>query len=327
MLVVAVMAATTWCACKPTSGNLTQDVSYDVTQAECAEAPSGDAQADVCRQWACGHSGLSAAAWSGNAKTCSAGRVDGAAEDKTLRLINMYRALAGVPAVEPEPSWADPAQDCALLAQANGKLSHTPPQNWSCWSDRGARASGVSLIANRSAPLAIDPFIEDPGNETTMVHRRWLLSEAIHRIAIGSTSGFTCALVDGRQFETPDELAADATSASEASAALSVSSRTWVAWPPDGPVPIDVFRRTRTDAMGWTLQSSSLDLEGIDVEVRVAGALVPIKIEPLEKTLGSLTAVRFLPQGWSTEAGKRYDVHAVKGDLVIDFAVEPVDCQ
>jgi hypothetical protein len=177
------------------------------------------------------------------------------------------------------------------------------------------------LIANRSAPLAIDPFIEDPGNLPSLVHRRWLLSEKIHRIALGSTYGFACALVDGREFESDDELADDA-----AKAASAAPPRAWVAWPPDGPVPIDMFRRTQLDSIGWTIQSSSLDLDGASVEVRVDGKLRPIKTAPLERTMGSLTAVRFAPDGWSTEVGKRYDVHAQKDDTAIDVAVEPVDC-
>lgn len=323
LMTVAVTAVSLWSACKPTSGKLATDTSASFSAAACIDAASSDVKAEVCRRWACGRAGLTAAAWKGSLQTCSPDRIDDAARQSALRLVNAYRFLAGLPDVVSESSWEEPAQECALLAQANGKLSHEPPREWSCWSDRAARASGVSLIANRSAPLAIDPFIEDPGNEESMVHRRWLLSESINRIALGSTDGFACAMVDGRQFETEDETAQDA---EEQAQMLSTPPRSWVSWPPAGPTPIDAIRRTKIDTMGWTLQSSSLDLDGASVEVRVDGELRPIKVLPLERLLGSLTAIRFLPDGWSTEVGKRYDIHAVKNDIVMDVAVEPVDC-
>jgi hypothetical protein len=51
-----------------------------------------------------------------------------------------------------------------------------------------------------------------------------------------------------------------------------------------------------------------------------------VKVSALERTLGSLTAIRFQPDGWSTEPGMRYDVHVENAGVRIDFAVEPVEC-
>jgi hypothetical protein len=243
-------------------------------------------------------------------------------------LINAYRYLAGVNELAIDPRWEAPAQDCALLAHANHELSHEPPQSWACWSDRGAHASAVSLVANRSAPLAIDPFVADPGNEPSMVHRRWLISEKIHRIGLGSTDAFSCALVDGREWDDtapdPPPLDADAGPAMKTRAAP--ASVTWVAWPPPGPVPIDVFARTEVDRLGWTIQSSTLDLDGARVEVRADGAPAAVRVSALERTLGSLTAVRFVPDGWSSKVGTRYEVHVEKDDVKLDYAVTPAAC-
>ena len=305
-----------------------------VTALACV-APASSAERDVvCSRWACGHAELFTATWDGDPKTCASGTIDARAQDRALALVNAYRFLAGVPEVVSEPRWDGPAQECALLAHANRQLSHSPPRDWSCWSDRAARASAVSLVANRSAPLAIDPFIEDPGNAATMVHRRWLLSEKVRRLGVGSTSGFTCALVDGREWDGEAPPAApesdagienDAGGGTVEKRALAAPPA-WVAWPPPGPVPIDAFRRTKVDRTGWTIQSSSLDLDGAVVEIHVAGEARPISVSPLERTMGSLTAIRFVPQGWSTEPDERYDVHVAKGDLVIDYAVEPIVC-
>ncbi len=212
------------------------------------------------------------------------------------------------------------------MAQANRKLSHEPPPGSACWSDRGVRASAVSLIANRSAPLAVDAYIEDPANEPTMVHRRWLLGDQLQRIGLGSTSGFSCALVDGSAWDPP------ASTANESAVDDTVETRAarapvaWVAWPPPGAVPIDAFARTAVDRLGWTVQSSTLDLDGAHVEVRRAGALLPIKVSALERMSGSFTAVRFVPDGWSSEAGRRYDVHVQTEGVLVDYAVTPVAC-
>ena len=86
------------------------------------------------------------------------------------------------------------------------------------------------------------------------------------------------------------------------------------------------------DRTGWTVQSSSLDFDGASIEVRVDGEPRPISVTPLERTMGSLTAVRFLPQGWSAEPGRRYDVRVAKersadADAIdIAFGVEPTEC-
>ena len=285
----------------------------------------------MCGRWACSRQQLTAASWSGDATSCAAGKVDEEARERALRLVNAYRFLAGVHEVEAEPRWEEPAQQCALIAHANRRLSHTPPRDWSCWSDPGARASAVSLIANRSAPLAVDPFIEDPGNETTMAHRRWLLSEKIHRVALGSTTGYCCALVDGRQFDQRGAEGEPVTPAPDPEGAgdevtARTAPRDWVAWPPPGPVPIDALRKTKIDATGWTVQSSNLDLDGAMVDVKVAGARRRVKVFGLERTLGSLTAIRFVPDGWSTEVGERYDVRVRKPGFAIEYAVEPIRC-
>lgn len=314
------------------SGTLGSVSAESESAMSCVPPASDEAKDRVCSLWSCGHAGIAAVSWDGDPRRCHAGRMDEVARDRALNLVNMYRALAGVPEVSLERRWETPAQECALLAHANQKLSHTPPPDWSCWSSRGARASAVSLVANRSAPLAIGAFIADPGNEASMVHRRWLLSEKVRRLGFGSTSGFACALVDGREFDEessvdgPVEVESEEPAAAQARAAASAEAPSWVAWPPPGAVPIDAVQRTLADRTGWTVQSSSLDLDGASVTVSVDGQPKEISVHPLERTLGSLTAIRFVPRGWSSEANERYDVHVERGDLRIDFTVEPVSC-
>ena len=233
-------------------------------------------------------------------------------------MLNLHRFLAGLDEVRVEAPWTGAAQQCALVAHANAKLSHTPPSDWRCWSDVAAFTSSVSLIANRSAPLAIAAFIEDPGNETTMVHRRWLLSEKLTRIGLGSTDRYACVVVDGRG------LARMAGAAS--GPPTEPSARPWVAWPPPGPVPMEVFTSERLDEIGWTVQSSDDDLDRGSVTVSVDGRELPVRTTHLAPLLGSRSAIRFVPDGWSTEAGRSYDVRVTTRSRSFDFTVEPTDC-
>src|SRR5687767_12162987 len=78
----------------------------------------------VCHRWACDRGTLEAAPWTGDAARCSAGTADEAAQTETMRAINTYRFLANLPAIDLEHAWDGAAQDCALLAHANSKLSH-----------------------------------------------------------------------------------------------------------------------------------------------------------------------------------------------------------
>lgn len=244
----------------------------------------------------------------------------------------MHRFLAGVAPVRAEAAWSNAAQECALVAHANAKLSHTPPPDWRCWSDLAAHTSEVSLIANRSAPPAIAAFIEDPGNETTMVHRRWLLSERISRVGFGSTDRYSCVVVDGRSLgagtnEDTDEneRSSGRSEGEDDSGDREHADRDWVAWPPPGPVPIDVFTTERLDEIGWTIQSSSDDLDAANVTVTSDGAKLAIEATHLTPLLGSRSAIRLVPKGWKTEAGRAYVV-SVSGKASFDFTVEPTDC-
>jgi uncharacterized protein YkwD len=288
--------------------------------ATCRRPAGSDRSRQVCHRWLCESRDASAPArWGGDPSRCSAGELDRDAAERAVRLVNLHRWLAGVGPVTAEPSWSGAAQECALVAHANAKLSHTPPPEWRCWTEGAALASSVSLIANRSAPAAIGVFIEDPGNEATMVHRRWLLSEELAEIGIGTTDRYACVVVDGRSLGEPGPAAAPRTAR--------VAERGWVAWPPAGPVPIDVFEAERLDQIGWTVQSSTDELAGATVTVRSDGEELPVQVTELAPLRGSRGAVRFVPAGWRTEAGKRYEVGVRAGATRIELVVEPIACR
>ncbi|MBX3225924.1 MAG: hypothetical protein KIT84_29890 [Labilithrix sp.] len=275
----------------------------------CAPSPGPSRREQVCWRWRCDGDASRPATWGGDGATCDAADLDADAADRALRRINVHRALADLSPVVLEDAWTPAAQECALIAHANAKLSHTPPEDWACWSPLGAATSELSLVANRSAPLSIAAYFEDPGNETTMVHRRWLLDEGLTTVGLGSTSKFSCVVVDGRALGGPKP-------------AKAAAGRGWAAWPPAGPVPFDVFTEEKLDTAGWTIQSTSDELATADVTVTEDGEPRPITITRLGAGLGSRSAVRFVPNGWSTEAGHAYVVTAG----AIQLTVEPVDC-
>lgn len=275
----------------------------------CAPTAGSTRPEQVCWRWRCDGDAIKAASWNGSASSCSPSDLDAEAADRALRRINVHRFIADVPAVARESAWTPAAQECALIAHANGKLSHTPSKDWSCWSDVGAATSLASLVANRSAPASIAAYFEDPGNEPTMVHRRWLLDEKLTTIGLGSTDRYSCVVVDGKTLGGP-------------AAAKATAGRGWAAWPPAGPVPFDVFTDEKIDTAGWTIQSTSDDLDAATVTVTEDGVARPVTVTHLTAGLGSRSALRFIPVGWTTEPGHSYVVKAA----AIEFTVEPIDC-
>jgi uncharacterized protein YkwD len=266
----------------------------------------------VCQRWYCDGDGGAKAVWHGDSATCNPGDLDTAAADNALQRINVHRFLAGLEPFTADPELTGAAQDCALIAHANKKLSHEPPPSWSCWSTAGASISEGSLVANVSLAPSIAAYIEDPGNEPTMVHRRWLLDETLSSVGFGTTDHYSCVVVDGRSMGKPPVKPKDA--------------RGWAAWPPAGPVPFDVFASEKLDTAGWTVQSMKNDLEGATVQVTLDGKNMPVAVTQLTAGQGSRSAIRFVPQGWVTEAGRSYAV-AVKGSAAdIRFEVQPVGC-
>lgn len=277
----------------------------------CLKPAGATRKEQVCWRYLCDADPERAAKWSGDANACTPGEVDAEAADHALRRVNAHRFIAGVPPVTLEPKFAAAAQQCALIAHAEGKLSHNPLPSAKCFTEPGAKISAGSLVANRSAARSIAAYFEDPGNETTMVHRRWLLDEKLGIITLGSTDKFSCLVVDG---------AGDG----EATA-TAPPPRGWSAWPPDGPVPMSVFRDEKLDTAGWTVQSTKEDLEGATVTVKSGGQTLPVTLTHLTPLLGSKSAIRFVPQGWAVEVGKTYEVQ-VTGTAAMTFTVEPTDC-
>jgi uncharacterized protein YkwD len=298
-----------------TSGPMTTDpmttdpaTSEPMTTDPSTGDPPPSEQEQLCARWNGDRAALAEGAWSGSVNGCDKGTLGAEGHDNVLKLVNLYRWIADLPAVTEDGARSDQAQACALIMDANDKLDHGPPMNATCWSADGASAAGKSNIAGTAGVLGVDLYMVDPGNDTTIGHRRWILSNSLGPIGVGSTDTYSCLYVIG--------------GSGDAGAA-------WTAWPPPGLVPLQALHVptvpwAHVDQTGWTVQSDSIDVTGAQVTVTENGVDKPVAVNPLGDNYGSSHAVRFVPQGWTVEPGKTYDVALSTGG--IQYSVTVVDC-
>lgn len=261
----------------------------------------------ACEQWKSARANLSEGAFSGSVAGCSAGDVAADGRAHTLLLVNVYRALVGLPPVALDAARNAGSQACALMMDANQQLSHTPPNSWKCFTGLGAATAGQSNIATTAAVQAVGLYMTDPGNPTTIGHRRWILSNSLGPIGVGSTNQYSCMSVLG----------------GNGNAALP-----YAAWPPPGSVPIQAWHvaAESLDATGWSIQSDAIELSGAKVSVKDAGQDMLVDTVVLLPNYGSASALRFNPKGWKAAAGHTYQVTVAGASKPLSYAVTVVDC-
>jgi hypothetical protein len=261
----------------------------------------------TCARWNGDRADLSEGTWSGNVAACEVGDISPEGRANALKLINLYRWLADLPAVATDPERDRQAQACSLMMEAEGELSHNPSTDWACYGEEGAEGASSSNISGGPGVVSIDRYMLDQGNATTIGHRRWTLSNSLGPIGLGSTDGASCfqnLRGSGR------------------------AGKPWMAWPPPGIVPLQAFGTGRgtIDDTGWTIQSDDIDLDGAAVAVMSNGADMPVTVTELLGGYGSDSAIRFNPDGWSTIAGQTYAVSVTGIETPISYEVVVVDC-
>lgn len=293
-------------------GESTEDESTDSSDSEeegSTSEDTGPQPMTVCERWNADRADMSEGSWSGSLNGCNAGDMDASWRERSLTLINLYRFLAELPPVTTSAERDAMAQSCALMMDANGALSHNPPMGWTCYSADGAQGAGSSNIAGTAAVAAVDLYMVDPGNETTIGHRRWILSNSLGPTGIGSTDGFSCMWTLGGNGN---------------------AGKAWTAFPTPGEFPFEAMNPLwwggGLDETGWTVQSDSIALNGAQVSVSVGGQDYPVAVTNLAGGYGSTSAIKFTPQGWSAEAGTTYHVEVTGISEPIVYDVEVVDC-
>ncbi|MCH9697692.1 MAG: CAP domain-containing protein, partial [Gammaproteobacteria bacterium] len=217
--------------------------------------------------------------WHGDVSECNAGDSSTTHQNATLRRINFFRAMTGI------PSWITfseaantKARSAALLASANNALSHYPPASWGCYTPAAAQASASSNIAlGVTGPDAITAYIEDAGQHNHSVgHRRWLLYPQTRvmgtgDIQPGSGAGRNASAINvfddqyGRiRPQTRDE---------------------FVSWPPAGYTPYQlVFPR-------WSFAIPHADFSQAQVAVIHNGQRLNLTVYPPQQGYGENTLV------------------------------------
>lgn len=276
---------------------------------------TGDRATQVCLRWACDRRDLSEGTWGGQVNpVCDPGDLTAQARGNALRLLNLYRFIADQPAVATDATKDATAQACALMMDANNALSHTPPSSWACYTSAGASAAGQSNICSGRAVRCIDMYMSDygAGNQASIGHRRWFLSNQLGPVGIGGTTGGSCHLVIGGS---------------------GAANKPWIAWPPPGPVPIEAINIPgvqSVDSVGWTVQSygSAWNLANTVATVRDNGTPVTVTTTPLGANYGSPYAIRINPQGWTSQPGHTYDVSVLRADggVLLNYQVQPITC-
>lgn len=205
--------------------------------------------------------------WTGNLATCDPGTTSDEFRAYTLRRVNFFRAMAGIPAaVTLNDEYNQKAQAAALMMSANGRLSHTPPPDWQCYTTAGSDGALASnLFRGRGGIFAIDGHIEDAGvNNQATAHRWWFLSPYLGEMGAGDV------------FPTGGTIAS-AHYVVDSSNRDPAMARDYVAWPPPGFVPYQVVY-TRWSFTLFSDAPFTEDFRNAVVSMTENGQPVPVTI-------------------------------------------------
>lgn len=278
----------------------------DETQTQPDSGASPEEAKEVCKRYQEAFSEKDEGTWSGSVDGCESGDISEDARARALAQVNFIRWLAGLKSVTTDPALDKKAQACALMMHANGQLSHNPPTSWKCYSAEGAEAAKKSNISSAPGVSSVLLYMIDPGNDTTIGHRRWIVANRFGPTGLGSTSKSSCMFTIGGKQN---------------------GDRKWTAWPPPGVFPLELNSNgwASMDSTGWTIQSDSIAFEGKTISVKGNGEDKAVSIAQLLPNFGARHAVKITPKGWKMSAGTKYEVE-VQGTEV-KYAFEVTSCK
>ncbi|HWV38427.1 MAG TPA: CAP domain-containing protein [Vulgatibacter sp.] len=261
--------------------------------------------AEVCRIWREGHVENEKVPWIAGDDPCDPGIFSDVAVEDTLRRINMFRELAGLPPVTEDPAQRHQDQACAVVMNANNALSHTPPKSWQCWSEAaydGANSSNLAL-GYRTPGNAIDGLMGD-GGVPSQGHRRWLLGFYLGKVGLGFAGRATCVGVfDG---SNPTDVP-------------------WTAYPQPGPAPIDMVTDSH-DPIAWSFHPAD-GIAGAEVKMQRLPFLDEVAIESWIPNTGFRIPDAIAWQPPAVRAGESYRITITRpAKETITYDVKLVDC-
>lgn len=256
--------------------------------------PATRTEAQVCDHFAAERQSvfLEWEATAGSVDPCDPGLVPEAAQQNGIRRVNLYRWLAGLPAILYQPTLFPQQQACAVIQAAIGGLDHFPQQGSACWTAEGAAGAGSSNLAwGGGLADSVELYVGDNGI-ASLGHRRWVLNPGMSETAFGIKGAFSCMYsFSGGGSASPD----------------------FVSWPPPGFVPVSAAQGT------FSFGSNRLALgDGTRVSISVDGAAaVDVPVAALQFGYGTLNTISFEPPGG---AGSVWRDGAVVAVEVIDGA-------
>ncbi|MBI5537289.1 MAG: hypothetical protein HY898_31495 [Deltaproteobacteria bacterium] len=304
--------------CEPATKSCVCNPGFVSNGADCTPAPAGDpsqhTQQDVCDHWAQGHNITDPSPWTPGPNECDPGTLSQAGITDTLTRMAMFRWMVGLGPVSDDPALNQMDMYCAAVSSWNppggGYNPHQPDPSRKCYTPEGANGAGQSNIAWGSGhpAQAIDQFVQDNGNETTMGHRRWIFNPPLGPVGIGYYAG-------GGPYGNAECLAVFGQSGGG-------TTPTWISFPPPGFSPVEIV------SWMWTFHhSSGVSNATIKVTRQSDSADLAMTTMPLIQGFGNYPTIGFNPSGWSPKAG---DVYVVEvggvGSGTITYEVKPVNC-
>ncbi len=208
--------------------------------------------------------------WTGNVAVGAPGTVNHAYQLATLRRINYFRAMSGLPGnVGFDLAASAKCQQAALMMAAERNVSHHPSPFWRWYTPAAAEAAAHSDLSldtrNDEGPAAIDRYIADDGPANAFVgHRRWLLYTG--------TTGLGLGIVPPAPGSHPGT---NATWVRADGPVVPPGVRPAVMWPPAGYVPAPlVYAR-------WSFSYANADFSRATVSVTKNGVPLAVVLEPL----------------------------------------------
>ena len=274
-----------------------------------APAEGQNTPLQVCQRWTADRADVSEGMSTANIASCDAGDLLPPGRPNSLKLVNLYRFLAGMPAVTEDPTFDANAQACALIQAANG-LSHTVSTTATCYNTTGANASSRSSICSGQSVGCIDLYMNDGNGGVGFGHRTWIFANSLGPVGFGSVGGGGRSAMTGSCFYQVG-------GTGKAGAAF-------VAWPPAGPVPLAAITATGVDKAGWSVQSDTINLTTATATVTDGTTNLAVTVTPNLPSYGARYAMGILPNGWTSQAGHSYAVAV--GGTSINYTIDVIDC-
>jgi len=225
--------------------------------------------------------------WSGAIappNTCVAGDVSFAWREATIRRINFYRRLVGLPltVLDNSNNRNTHSQESAMIMSANADLNHNPPLTWDCYTANGANAAANSNLAlGNRGPDAIDGYINDAGTGNAAAgHRRWILYPP--------TTAFATGDVGDHNYQGPTDVGAYANNLWVfGNTGTRPASPTYVTWPHAGFVPYQLLPSSRR----WSLSVPGGNFASVTIAATSGSTTYTVVQEPLASGSGDPAVV------------------------------------